>query len=384
MLVVAVLLATSGGVAWAASPRVPAVIVFGDSTVDTGNNNQIPTPLRADFPPYGRDMPGGPRATGRFGNGRLPPDLISEALGLPPLVPAYLDPAYGIDDFARGVCFASAGTGIDNATADVLRDLLGGLPTSSGCRAKAAKVPFELGSGGGGVSAHLTVIPLWKEVEYYEEYQRRLRARVGRSRAAAIVGGALHVVSIGTNDFLENYFLLATGRFAQFTVPEFEDFLVAGARDFLARIHRLGARRVTFAGLAAIGCLPLERTTNALRGGGCVEEYNEVARSYNAKLQAMVRSLRDEFPLLKLAYISVYESFLNLITDPAKYGLENVEEGCCATGKFEMGIMCNEDAPLTCDDAGKFLFWDAFHPTEKVNRLMANHTLEVCYQEGVL
>ncbi|KAG2656590.1 hypothetical protein PVAP13_1KG096000 [Panicum virgatum] len=176
-------------------------------------------------------MPGGPRATGRFGNGRLPPDLISEALGLPPLVPAYLDPAYGIDDFARRVCFASAGTGIDDATAGVL-----------------------------------SVIPLWKEVEYYEEYQRRLRVRLGPRRAAAVVRGALHVVSIGTNDFLENYFLLATGRFAQFTVPEFEDFLVAGARAFLARIHRLGARRVTFAGLAAVGCLPLERTANALRG----------------------------------------------------------------------------------------------------------------------
>jgi hypothetical protein len=126
MLVAALLQTTAGGggvaspPASSSSPRVPAVIVFGDSTVDTGNNNVIPTPLRADFPPYGRDMPGGPRATGRFGNGRLPPDLISEALGLPPLVPAYLDPAYGIDDFARGVCFASAGTGIDNATAGVL------------------------------------------------------------------------------------------------------------------------------------------------------------------------------------------------------------------------------------------------------------------------
>ncbi|CAL4970912.1 unnamed protein product [Urochloa decumbens] len=350
LVAVAALLTAASG-ASPASPRVPAVIVFGDSTVDTGNNNQIPTPLRADLPPYGRDMPGGPRATGRFGNGRLPPDLISEALGLPPLVPAYLDPAYGIDDFARGVCFASAGTGIDNATADVL-----------------------------------SVIPLWKEVEYYADYQLRLRARLGRRRAAAIIRGALHVVSIGTNDFLENYFLLATGRFAQFTVSEYEDFLVAGAREFLARIHRHGARRVTFAGLAAIGCLPLERTTSAFLGGGgaCVEEYNEVARSFNGKVRDMVRGLKEEFPKLRIAYISVYESFLNLITDPAKYGLENVEEGCCATGKFEMGFMCNEDAPMTCDDAGKFLFWDAFHPTEKVNRLMANHTLEVCYQEGVL
>ncbi|TVU32860.1 hypothetical protein EJB05_24622, partial [Eragrostis curvula] len=348
-LLLLVVVATTTPISGAAPRRVPAVIVFGDSTVDTGNNNQIPTPLRADFPPYGRDMPGGPRATGRFGNGRLPPDLISEALGLPPLVPAYLDPAYGIQDFARGVCFASAGTGIDNATADVL-----------------------------------SVIPLWKEVEYYAEYQRRLRAHAGATRARAIVRGALHVVSIGTNDFLENYFLLATGRFAQFTVPEFEDFLVAGARSFLTAIHRLGARRVTFAGLAAIGCLPLERTTNVLRGGGCVEEYNEVARSYNAKVEAMVRELRAEFPRLKIAYISVYENFVKLITNPEMFGIENVEEGCCATGKFEMGYLCNADAPLTCDDADKYLFWDAFHPTEKVNRLMANHTLELCYQQGVL
>ncbi|XP_048536081.1 GDSL esterase/lipase At2g42990-like isoform X2 [Triticum urartu] len=117
MLPLVMLALNSGG---AAGAVVPAVIVFGDSTVDTGNNNQIGTTLRSDFPPYGRDMPGGARATGRFGNGRLPPDFISEALGLPPLVPAYLDPAYGIGDFARGVCFASAGTGVDNATAGVL------------------------------------------------------------------------------------------------------------------------------------------------------------------------------------------------------------------------------------------------------------------------
>uniref|UniRef100_J3LAD9 GDSL esterase/lipase n=1 Tax=Oryza brachyantha TaxID=4533 RepID=J3LAD9_ORYBR len=340
-----------GGGKEAAAARVPAVIVFGDSTVDTGNNNQIGTPLRSDFPPYGRDMPGGPRATGRFGNGRLPPDFISESLGLPPLVPAYLDPAYGIADFARGVCFASAGTGLDNATAAVL-----------------------------------SVIPLWKEVEYYREYQRRLRAHAGVARARATVRGALHVVSIGTNDFLENYYALGTGRFAQFTIGEFQDFLVGEARRFLAAIHRLGARRVTFAGLSPMGCLPLERTTDALLGGGGgrIEEYNRVARDYNAKVEAMVASLRAELPRLKVAFIPVYDNMVNIITHPENFGIENVEEGCCATGRFEMGFMCNDEAPMTCEDAGKYLFWDAFHPTEKVNRLMAQHTLDVCYQQGVL
>ena len=99
--------------------KVPAVIVFGDSSVDAGNNNRISTVLKSNFQPYGRDFAGG-RPTGRFSNGRIPPDFISEAFGLKPAVPAYLDPSYNISDFATGVCFASAGTGYDNQTSDVL------------------------------------------------------------------------------------------------------------------------------------------------------------------------------------------------------------------------------------------------------------------------
>lgn len=99
--------------------KVPAIIVFGDSSVDSGNNNQISTILKSNFAPYGRDFEGG-QPTGRFSNGRIVPDFISQAFGVKPTIPAYLDPRYTIKDFATGVCFASAGTGYDNATADVL------------------------------------------------------------------------------------------------------------------------------------------------------------------------------------------------------------------------------------------------------------------------
>lgn len=102
-----------------AGAKVPAIIVFGDSSVDSGNNNFIQTMARANFEPYGRDFPGG-RPTGRFCNGRLSSDFTSEAFGLKPTVPAYLDPSYNISDFSTGVCFASAGTGYDNSTAGVL------------------------------------------------------------------------------------------------------------------------------------------------------------------------------------------------------------------------------------------------------------------------
>jgi len=57
----------------------PAFFVFGDSLVDSGNNNYLITTARADGPPYGIDYPTH-RPTGRFSNGLNIPDLISKLL----------------------------------------------------------------------------------------------------------------------------------------------------------------------------------------------------------------------------------------------------------------------------------------------------------------
>lgn len=67
---------TAGGVV--KLPRnitVPAVLMFGDSIVDTGNNNYYTTIAKCNFPPYGQDFMGG-KPTGRFSNGKVPSDLI--------------------------------------------------------------------------------------------------------------------------------------------------------------------------------------------------------------------------------------------------------------------------------------------------------------------
>lgn len=55
--------------------KVPAVIVFGDSIVDPGNNNHVKTIVKCNFPPYGRDFIGR-KPTGRFCNGVVPSDII--------------------------------------------------------------------------------------------------------------------------------------------------------------------------------------------------------------------------------------------------------------------------------------------------------------------
>ena len=54
--------------------HVPAIITFGDSAVDVGNNDYLPTIFRADYPPYGRDFVNH-QPTGRFCNGKLATDI---------------------------------------------------------------------------------------------------------------------------------------------------------------------------------------------------------------------------------------------------------------------------------------------------------------------
>lgn len=54
---------------------VPAVIAFGDSIVDSGNNNHLKTLVKCNFPPYGKDFQGGV-PTGRFCNGKIPSDIL--------------------------------------------------------------------------------------------------------------------------------------------------------------------------------------------------------------------------------------------------------------------------------------------------------------------
>ncbi|CAN1232727.1 GDSL esterase/lipase At2g04570 [Linum perenne] len=245
-----------------AAAEVPAVIVFGDSSVDAGNNNVISTLLKSNFQPYGRDFDGG-RPTGRFSNGRIPPDYISQAFGLKSNIPAYLDPNYGIGDFATGVCFASAGTGYDNATC------------------------------------------------------------------------------------------------------------------FITELYSLGARKISLTGVPPMGCLPLERATNFEHGHDCVHEYNEVATEFNGKLDSMSRELEKELHGLRILFTKdVYGLLLDMIGNPKSYGFEVAGVACCATGMFEMGYLCNRHS-LTCSDANKYVFWDAFHPSEKTNQIVASHLIPI-------
>lgn len=60
---------------------ITALLVFGDSIVDAGNNNDMFVLARCNYLPYGIDFEDGV-PTGRFSNGKVPTDILGSPLSL--------------------------------------------------------------------------------------------------------------------------------------------------------------------------------------------------------------------------------------------------------------------------------------------------------------
>ncbi|KAL4285258.1 hypothetical protein GQ457_16G012200 [Hibiscus cannabinus] len=173
-----------------------SILIFGDSTVDTGNNNFIDTVFKANHLPYGQDFPGH-IPTGRFSNGKLIPDFVASVLGIKQTVPPSLDPNLSNDDLRTGVSFASAGSGYDEITTVVTG-----------------------------------AIPVPKQLEHFKSYRANLSRIFGSNEAQNIIEKSLVIISAGTNDFGFNYYLLPT-RKQQYNVGGFQDFLLKALQDLV-------------------------------------------------------------------------------------------------------------------------------------------------------
>ncbi|KAL5715857.1 hypothetical protein ACHQM5_017621 [Ranunculus cassubicifolius] len=317
---------------------ISAILVFGDSTVDPGNNDYIKTAFRTNFPPYGRDLPNH-IPTGRCTNGKLVTDFTASYLGIKEYVPPYLNNSLSINELITGVSFASAGSGYD---------------------------PF---------TAHIgSVNTMAKQREYFKEYKERLGQIMGTEKMESHIQKAVFVVSCGTNDFGINYFLLPVRR-KQYIVAVYQKFVIQNAKDFLQGLLDLGAQKIAIVGVPPIGCLPILITLNSYNTfpeRQCIDSYNTVAKQYNTmlqnELQIMIKNnvAKSGFMIL---YIDIYEPLLRLIQSHEKFGFEEWRRGCCGTGLLELGFLCSQISPV-CPNPSKFIWWDSVHPTERVYYLL--------------
>ncbi|KAM6578361.1 hypothetical protein CsatB_030198 [Cannabis sativa] len=320
------------------SPEFPAILIFGDSTVDTGNNNYIQTLFKGNHYPYGKDFEGHV-PTGRFSNGKLVPDLIASMLKIKDTVPSFLHPKLSDKDILTGVSFASAGSGFDELT-----------------------------------TAASGVISFSNQIHYLKEYLARLERIVGEKQAKKIVGRALVIVAAGTNDFVFNFFDIPT-RKLEFNISGYQDFVLKRLISYIEELYDNGCRRIAVSGLPPIGCLPIQRSTQLWRDRSCVEDQNMGAKTYNHKLERVLAKTQAKLPGTKVVYVDIYQPLFDMINHPDKYGFEETKRGCCGTGLIEAGPICNVLTP-TCHEASKYMFWDSIHPSEATYKYLAQYLKE--------
>ncbi|CAK9868038.1 unnamed protein product, partial [Sphagnum jensenii] len=316
--------------------NVTSFVIFGDSTLDAGNNNYLFTEAKANFLPYGRDFPGS-IATGRFCNGQIASDFVATALGLP-LSLAYLDPNAQGPRILTGINFASSGSGWDEGTAN-----------------------------------HFNVKGMNAQLEWFKDYYQQVVSLAGEQNGDDIIRTALYAIGTGTNDFLNNYFF-NPALMANYSLDQYQAFLLGNAKGYIQELYSLGGRNIAVLGLPPFGCLPSQIALHGILQGTmdtnvCVTELNNVAISFNSGLQALINEMKPNLPGSRLFYVDIYSLLDTVYHNPTVYGFNETRYPCCGT------YLCNPLSINTCADAAPYLFWDSFHPTSNFYKMLSNNLI---------
>ncbi|XP_060669665.1 GDSL esterase/lipase At1g29660 [Ziziphus jujuba] len=200
------------------APKVQCYFIFGDSLADSGNNNPLRTFAKANYPPYGIDFPN-KTPTGRFCNGLTTADIIGpynsgslifpdqmvlflisgQRLGFTNLIPPFTL-AHG-STILQGVNYASASAGIREETG----------------RHLVHTIFFGIGQN----------ICLDGQLNNHRAIVSRITALLKTKAAAkAHLRKCIYYVGLGSNDYINNYFLPNYPTSKEFNPDEYADALI--------------------------------------------------------------------------------------------------------------------------------------------------------------
>ncbi|XP_076948595.1 GDSL esterase/lipase At1g29660-like [Bidens hawaiensis] len=307
-------------------PQVPCYFIFGDSLVDSGNNNELVTTAKANYQPYGVDFPHG--VTGRFTNGRTMADMIGELLDLDEFIPTHA--TVTDQQISKGINYASGGAGI--------------LP--------------ETGRHLGGR------ISLERQLNNHNEIVSRL-SRLQENNTTFTsehLRKCLYIVNMGSNDYINNYLRPNFYKTSHMYTPyQYASILVRKYSLQLKRLYNLGARKIVVFGLAPIGCTPAEIHYFGTSGNKCVESINEAVNQFNDKLKPLIDDINHDNEDAKFTFINVthISSLQKVVPWPNVPCCEVMVDGQCA------------HKTSTCPIRILSIYYDGFHPTEFSHNVIA-------------
>ncbi|CAD6335333.1 unnamed protein product [Miscanthus lutarioriparius] len=262
--------------------------VFGDSTLDVGNNNYLPVAhvRRANRPYYGDDFPGGV-PTGRFSNGYNTADFIAKCIGLVSSPPPYLSLVAPASSggllvptaFTIGVSYASGAAGILDST-------------------NAGKC-----------------IPLSTQVQYFSATKTKMVAAVGAAAVNKLLADSIILMGIASNDMFV------------FTAAE-------------QSRNRSAAEQQTDAAALYADLLSIYSATITL-AAGFDDALGPLLAGLAARVPGLVYSLADSFRLTQ-----------DTFADPGASGYTDITGACCGSGRLLAQADCLPNSTVCTDHDG--------------------------------
>ncbi|KVH88061.1 Lipase, GDSL [Cynara cardunculus var. scolymus] len=182
------------------------------------------------------------------------------------------------------------------------------------------------------------------QVVNFETTLGQLRTMLSPEDLTQLLSNSIVVMVFGSNDYLNNYLMPTVYTSSRTYTPEaFATLLLNHYARQIHALYSLGLRKFFLPGLGPLGCIPNQLATGQAAPGRCVDSVNQLIGPFNEGLKNLV----DQFN-----------------------GFTVRDRACCGIGRNQGQITC---LPMTtpCFNRDQYVFWDAFHPTQAANAVLA-------------
>ncbi|KAM7260922.1 hypothetical protein ACFE04_026397 [Oxalis oulophora] len=305
---------------------LPAIYVFGDSYIDSGNtmiyNKQKPQL------PYGLDF-NHSTPTGRYTNGRTMIDILAQLVGLP-FPSTYLAMSDAEKKSTRtGINFGSGGSGI--------------LPT---------------------VKSTCKVINLGQQVNNFESTLESLKSQFDNTESfTKYLSKSLFFINTANNDigfaYDEDYLK------KQISIPDevYAEMLVTELFKQLERLHKHGARKFFINNAIPMGSTPF--TYIYLQHGAVDVSRNKLVSVYNTRLEVELKKLQSKLEGFQYTLGDTYKVIMDAIENPTSFGFNYNPSGKPCAREFNP-----KPTHEICSKRNTRIFFDLSHVSEPMHFLI--------------
>lgn len=81
----------------------------------------------------------------------------------------------------------------------------------------------------------VNIIHIMQQIAYFEQYKQRVSRLIGEPQTKQLVNQALFLITLGGNDFVNNYFLVPySARSRQYALEDYVPFIISEYRKILS------------------------------------------------------------------------------------------------------------------------------------------------------